>query len=81
MSIEKTEYQDLLNELITLIENAKKLVVSQANSALTVLFWHVGKRILNHNLQNKEENTENKLSLQCHENWLRNSERITRKRT
>ena len=53
MSIEKTEYQDLLNELIALIENAKKLVVSQANSALTVLFWHVGKRILNHNLQNK----------------------------
>jgi len=53
MSIKKTEYQDLLNELITLIENAKKLVVSQANSALTVLFWHIGKRILNHNLQNK----------------------------
>ena len=53
MSIEKTVYQDLLNELIALIENAKKQVVSQANSTLTVLFWHVGKRILNHNLQNK----------------------------
>jgi predicted nuclease of restriction endonuclease-like (RecB) superfamily len=53
MSIEKTEYQDLLNELIALIENGKRQVVSYANSALTVLFWHVGKRILNHNLQNK----------------------------
>ena len=53
MSIEKTEYQGLLNELIALIENAKRQVVSYANSALTVLFWHVGKRILNHSLRNK----------------------------
>ncbi len=53
MPIEKIEYRDLLNELISLIENAKQQVISQANSALTVLFWSVGKRILNHNLQNK----------------------------
>lgn len=53
MSIEKTEYQDLLNELVDLIENTKKQVVSRANSAVTILFWHVGKRIRNHNLKNK----------------------------
>lgn len=53
MAIEKTEYKDLLNELIGLIENTKRQVVSHANSALTILFWHVGKRILNHILQNK----------------------------
>jgi len=53
MSIEKTEHKDLLNELIILIENAKRQVVSYANSTLTVLFWHVGKQILNHNLKNK----------------------------
>ena len=53
MSIEKTEYKGLLNELITLIENTKRQVVSHANSALTMLFWHVGKQILNHSLQNK----------------------------
>ena len=53
MTIEKTEYQDLLNELIALIENARRQVVSHANSTLTVLFWHVGKQILNHNLKNK----------------------------
>jgi len=53
MSIEKIEYQDLLNELIAIIEKAKKQVVSYANSSLTVMFWHVGNRILSHNLQYK----------------------------
>jgi predicted nuclease of restriction endonuclease-like (RecB) superfamily len=53
MAIDTTEYQDLLNDLVSLIENTKRQVVSHVNSALTVLFWHVGKRILNHNLQNK----------------------------
>ena len=47
------EYQELLNELVTIIEKTKTQVISHANSSLTVLFWHVGKRILTHNLQNK----------------------------
>jgi predicted nuclease of restriction endonuclease-like (RecB) superfamily len=53
MPIEKIEYQDLLNELIAIIEKTKKQVVSFANSSLTVMFWHVGNRILSHNLQYK----------------------------
>lgn len=53
MSIEKIEYQDLLNELVVLIEKTKTQVISHINSSLTVLFWHVGNRILSHNLQNK----------------------------
>ena len=53
MTIERTKYQDLLSELVALIENAKTEVVNHANSTLTVLFWHVGKQILNHNLKNK----------------------------
>ncbi len=53
MSIEKIEYQDLLNELVVLIEKTKTQVTSHVNSSLTVLFWHVGNRILSHNLQNK----------------------------
>jgi predicted nuclease of restriction endonuclease-like (RecB) superfamily len=50
---EKIEYQDLLNDLVELIEQTKTKVISFANSSLTVLFWHVGKRILSHNLKNK----------------------------
>jgi 16S rRNA A1518/A1519 N6-dimethyltransferase RsmA/KsgA/DIM1 with predicted DNA glycosylase/AP lyase activity len=53
MQIDKTDYHDLVNELVVLIEKTKIQVVSQANSALTILFWHVGSRILTHNLQHK----------------------------
>jgi len=53
MSLDKIEYQNLLNDLVALIENTKTQVVSYANSSLTVLFWHIGKQILTHNLQNK----------------------------
>lgn len=53
MSVEKIEYQDLLNELVVLIEKTKSQVISYVNSSLTVLFWHVGNRILTDNLQNK----------------------------
>ena len=52
-NIQKMEYQELLNELVTIIEKTKTQVISHANSSLTVMFWHVGKRILTHNLQNK----------------------------
>ena len=52
MSIKKVEYQDLLSEVVTLIEKTKYQVVSYANSSLTILFWHIGERILTQNLQN-----------------------------
>lgn len=53
MSIEKSENKNLLNELISLIERTKTQVISNVNSSLTLLFWHIGNRILTHNLQNK----------------------------
>ena len=53
MQIKKIEYHDLLKELIAIIEKTKNQVVSYANSSLTVMFWHVGNRILSHNLQYK----------------------------
>lgn len=51
MSLEKIENKDLLTELIELIEKTKFQVVSYANSSLTILFWHIGKRILTVDLQ------------------------------
>lgn len=43
----------LFSELSELIEQSKIQVYSYANSALTLLFWQVGKRINEHILQNK----------------------------
>lgn len=43
----------LLNELSQLIEQSQQQVVSQANSTLTMLFWHIGNRINKEILQNK----------------------------
>ena len=45
--------EKLLNELSQLIEQSKMQLVSQANSTLTLLFWHIGKRINENILQNK----------------------------
>jgi predicted nuclease of restriction endonuclease-like (RecB) superfamily len=45
--------QVLFNELSTLIEQSQQQVVAQANSTLTLLFWHIGNRINNEILQNK----------------------------
>ncbi|MDP4187664.1 MAG: PDDEXK nuclease domain-containing protein [Bacteroidota bacterium] len=53
MELQKTEYQDLLSELISLVEDTKHDVVSYANSSLTILFWQVGNRILGHTLEYK----------------------------
>jgi predicted nuclease of restriction endonuclease-like (RecB) superfamily len=53
MSLERIEHKDLLTELIELIEKTKFQVVSHANSSLTILFWHIGKRILTIDLQNE----------------------------
>lgn len=43
----------LFKELSQLIEQSKTELISYANSALTLLFWQVGKKINEHILQNK----------------------------
>ncbi len=43
----------LLNEISQLIEQTKGKVATQANSALTILFWEVGQKINVHILNNK----------------------------
>jgi predicted nuclease of restriction endonuclease-like (RecB) superfamily len=53
MNIQKAEYQELLSDLVSLIEKTKQNVVSYANSSLTILFWHVGNRVLTQTLQNR----------------------------
>jgi predicted nuclease of restriction endonuclease-like (RecB) superfamily len=45
--------QVLFNELSTLIEQSQQQVAAQANSTLTLLFWHIGNRINKEILQNK----------------------------
>ena len=51
-NISATE-QSLFNDLSKLIEQSQTQLVTQANSALTLLFWHIGNRINRDILQNK----------------------------
>ncbi len=44
---------DLLNDLVSIIEQGKKQAVAQVNSALTLVFWQVGKRINEDVLENE----------------------------
>jgi hypothetical protein len=44
---------DLIKELSQLIEQSQQQFIAQANSNLTVLFWHIGNRINENILQNK----------------------------
>ena len=53
MYLQKSEYQDLLSELILLVEKTKSNIITYANSSVTVLFWHIGNRILTQTLENK----------------------------
>lgn len=53
MVVQKPECQELLSDLIALVENTKQNVISYANSSLSILFWHIGNRILSEILQNK----------------------------
>lgn len=53
MTIQKSEYHGLLSELVSLVEKTKFQVVSHANSSLTILFWHIGNRILTQTLENQ----------------------------
>ncbi|MFC0343754.1 PDDEXK nuclease domain-containing protein [Epilithonimonas hispanica] len=51
--LEKQDNENLFNELSALIEQSKKQVSTVANSALTLLFWQVGKRINEEILNNQ----------------------------
>lgn len=42
---EQQKFDSLYQELILLIEQSHRQMVSHANSTLTILFWQVGKRI------------------------------------
>jgi len=53
MSIEKKDYQIILNDLVSIIENTKNQVAIQANSSLTIMFWQIGKRIQSQILENE----------------------------
>jgi predicted nuclease of restriction endonuclease-like (RecB) superfamily len=48
-----SENTDLLSDISLLIEQSKRHIATQANSALTLLFWQIGKRINDEILQNK----------------------------
>ncbi|WP_409415745.1 YhcG family protein [Flavobacterium sp. PS2] len=48
-----TDDTALLQELSQLIEKNQQLLIVQANSTLTLLFWNIGTRINNSTLQNK----------------------------
>lgn len=52
-SNELSSEQSLFNELSLLIEQGQFQVATQVNSALTMLFWHIGYRINQSILQNK----------------------------
>lgn len=50
--LEKYIAPDLVQEISLLIEESKQQVVRTANSALTMLFWQVGKRVNDEILKN-----------------------------
>lgn len=53
MILKKSENQELIANIVSLIENAKLNVVAYANSSLTILFWKIGDTILKQTLENK----------------------------
>ena len=53
MLIDKSKYQDILNEIVSIIEKSKTQLVVQANSTLTLTFWHIGNQIKKEVLENE----------------------------
>ncbi len=45
MLVDKKAYQNILNEIISIVENSKKQLIVQANNVLTLTFWNIGNRI------------------------------------
>ena len=52
MSIKKVAYKNILEDLISIVEETKTQVAIQANSSLTIMFWQIGKRIQSEILEN-----------------------------
>ena len=53
MLVKQQNKNDLLNELTLLIQSTKVKIAAQINSSLSLLFWHVGKRVSEFILHNK----------------------------
>ena len=53
MLIDKKAYQNILNEIISIVENSKNQLIVQANNVLTLTFWNVGNRIKKEILKDK----------------------------
>jgi len=53
MSVEKAEYKNILNDLVSIVKKTKTQVAIQANSSLTIMFWQIGKRIQSEILKNE----------------------------
>ena len=51
----------LVQDIAALIEDSKKQLVRAANSSLTLLFWHIGKRINDEILKKNVQNTVSRL--------------------
>jgi len=53
MEIRNSENSTILTDIINIIEKTKSQLVVQANSALTVMYWYIGKRISTEILKNR----------------------------
>lgn len=73
---ELNKHNNLLSELREIINKGKQKVAVQVNSALTLTYWHVGKRINQDFLQNKRADYGNKLSTHWHNNWFCNMVKV-----
>jgi hypothetical protein len=52
MLTDESNYENILEDLISIVENTKNQVAIQANSSLTIMFWQIGKRIQSDILEN-----------------------------
>lgn len=73
---ELNKHNNLLSELRKIINKGKQKVAVQVNSALTLTYWHVGKRINQDFLQNKRADYGNKLSTHWLNNWFCNMVKV-----
>ncbi len=58
----------LLTDLRSLIQAARQRVATVANATQTMLYWHVGRRLLKENLQDARAAYGKRFSRQCREN-------------
>lgn len=72
MKPQNIEFQNLINSLSSLIDKTKREFYINANSALTLLFWHIGHRILNHTLQEKRAEYGTEVIITVSRDWYQN---------